>query len=164
MFKSFALFARDKEGAAIVEAAMLLPVMLTMLFGLWDLGNGILYSQHTITASQVVGDLITREKSVTTAMLDNYIEAGRLAYGNQDTTSYGVDIVSVEFDSFGVPQVPNPDAVTSTAGLGEADEGVVVVTVTYTYTPLFASLFTNDIIMTETSYLRGRRSDTVKRT
>jgi len=163
---------RDKKGAAVVEAAMLLPVMMVMLFGLWDLGNGILYNQHTITASQVVGDLITREKEVSTTTLNNYIAAGRLAYGNNDTQSYGIDIVSIAFEENGVPKVlwretrnmaPNGDVLDKVRGLGNEGEGVVAVTVSYTYRPMFSSMFMSQMVMEEEAYLRGRRSNTVKR-
>ena len=172
MFRFLRPLAQDKKGNAVVESAMLFPIMIAMLFGLWDLGNGILYSQHTITASQVVGDLVTREKEISTTMLDNYIEAGRLAYGNNDTQSYGIDILSVKFDSTGNPtqlwretrnMTADPTTLSRTAGLGDTGEGVVVVTVTYDYKPLFSSMFTGDFQMKEESYLRGRRSNTVAR-
>lgn len=171
MFRRCSLL-QDKKGAAVIEAAMLFPLLITMLFGLWDLGNGILYSQHTVTASQVVGDLITREKEVTTPILDNYIEAGRLAYGNNDTSSYGIDILSVRFGENGAPaqlwretrnMVADTGLLARTVGLGDEGEGVVVVTVVYDYEPLFVSFFTGNFLMREESFLRGRRSNKVTR-
>ncbi len=173
MFRNPLKLWGDKKGTAVVEAAMLLPVMMVMLFGMWDLGNGILYNQHTITASQVVGDLITRDKEVTTTTLDNYIEAGRLAYGNNNTDSYGIDIVSIEFGANGNPSIlwretrnmtPNPDVLTKVRGLGTEGEGVIAVTVSYTYEPMFTHMFTSQMVMKEEAYLRGRRSNTVRRT
>lgn len=163
---------RDKKGTAIVEAAMLLPLMMVMLFGLWDLGNGIVYNQHTITASQVVGDLIARDKEVNSTALNNYIEAGRLAYGNNDTASYGIDIVSIQFGANGNPSIlwretrnmsPNEDVLSNVRGLGEQGEGVIAVTVVYVYRPMFTSVFADRIEMKEEAYLRGRRSNTVRR-
>jgi len=166
------LFAKDKKGSAIVEGAMLFPVLMLLFMGLWDLGHGTLVQQRTITAAQVIGDLVTREKIVNTAMLDNFEVAGRLAYGEMPTGTYGIDILSVEFDDTEMPfalwretrnATADPDAMDSTAGLGGEGEGVVVVTVTYTYAPKFSNVFTGNINMRERAYLRGRRSQTVTR-
>lgn len=168
----FRMLWRDRDGTAAVEAAFLFPVLLVMFFGLWDIGNGILLNQKTITASQVVGDLVTRERTVDAGKLNNYIEAGKLAMGNAPVESYGVDILSVKFSSNGTPtQVwretrnmqPDTLALSKATGLGTAGEGVVVVTVKYTYKPFFAAVFTKDIVMTEQSFLRGRRSPIVER-
>ncbi len=163
---------RNKDGTAAVEAAFLFPILITMFFGLWDLGNGMLMNQQTITASQVVGDLITRERTVDTTKLNNYIVAGQLAFGNAPTTSYGIDILSVKFGPTGQPtqlwretrnMTPDTVALSKSAGLGSAGEGVVVVTVQYTYKPTFASIFTGAMVMREQAFLRGRRSPVVER-
>ena len=129
-------------------------------------------NQQTITASQMVGDLVTRERTVDTTKLNNYVEAGKLVYGGAPTTSYGIDILSVKFSSTGQPtqlwretrnMTPDSVALSKAAGLGAVGEGVVVVTVQYTYKPTFASIFTGAMVMREQSFLRGRRSPVVER-
>ncbi len=53
---------------------------------LYDLGQGIIVNHKTINASQIVGDLITRQQNVTMAEIGDIINAG----GETD--------IEVEFD------------------------------------------------------------------
>lgn len=164
-------FFKDKKGTAAVEAAMLFPIMITLILGMWDMGYGVLANQNTVTAAQVVGDLVTRERFMDQNKIDNYMEAGRLAYGNYATSSYGVDIVSVSYNDAGTPQIewretqnmtPDANALQKAQGLGSAGEGVVVVTVQYVYTPTFSEILTGPLTMKEQSVLRGRISPVVE--
>lgn len=169
--QSIKAWVDDEDGIAMVEAAMLFPPMLTLLLGTFDLGNGIVLSQKTITASQVAADLISRNKTMNEPNLQDIIEGSKLAFEPYGTFKYGVDIVSVEFDSNKVPQIlwretqnmpPNNNAVSSVNGLSDEGEGMVIVTVVYSYTPQFAKFFTGDFEFTEVAFTRGRRSATVE--
>ena len=44
---------QEEDGMAAVEAAYIFPILLTMMLGVFDLGNGIIANQKTIRASQV---------------------------------------------------------------------------------------------------------------
>lgn len=160
----------DEEGVAMVEAVMLFPPMITLLLGVYDLGNGIMLSQKTITASQVAADLISRNKTMNDANLSDIIEGSKLAFEPYGTTDYGVDIVSVQFDSNKNPVVlwrrtenmlPNIEAVNSVKGLSPSGEGMIIVTVVYKYVPQFSHFFTGEMDFSEVAFSRGRRSATV---
>lgn len=160
----------DEEGVAMVEAVMLFPPMLTLLLGVFDLGNGILLSQKTITASQVAADLVSRNKTMNTANLEDIIAGSKLAFEPYSSAEYGVDIVSVQFDGNKNPVIlwretqnmqPNIEAVNSVKGLSASGDGMVIVTVAYKYTPQFAKFFTGDLEFSEVAFTRGRRSATV---
>lgn len=160
----------DEDGVAMVEAVMLFPPMLTLLLGVYDLGNGIILSQKTITASQVAADLVSRNKTMNTANLNDIIEGSKLAFEPYGTNVYGVDIVSVQFDSNKNPVVlwretqnmpPNNAAVESVKGLSASGDGMIIVTVVYKYVPQFANIFTGAFDFSEVAFSRGRRSATV---
>ncbi len=160
----------NQEGIAMVEAAMLFPPMLSLLLGTFDLGNGIVLSQKTITASQVAADLVSRNRTMNMGNLTDIIEGSKLAFEPYGAVSYGVDIVSVEFDSNQIPQIlwretqnmpPNDSAVASVTGLSEEGEGMIIVTVVYSYAPQFAHFFTGNFEFSEVAFTRGRRSATV---
>ena len=70
-----------------------------MLLGVYDVGNGIIASQKTIRASQVTADLVARYAEVDTAMINDAIQGGSQALVPLDTSTFGVDVVSVRFDS-----------------------------------------------------------------
>ncbi len=169
--KGFRQYIEGKEAVAAVEAALLFPVLLLMLLGMLDLGYGILASQKTIRASQVVADLVARKSTLNMSEINEAVEAGRLALDPFDTSSYGVDIVSIFFDENGQSNVcwrhtvnmsPNQNVLASTNGLGASGEGVLAVTVKYRYAPDFSSHIISDINMQEVAFTRGRRSSVIQ--
>lgn len=166
------LFKRD-DGLAAVEAALVFPILLTLLMGTFDLGNAILANTKTIRASMVVADLVTRDRNVSDAEINEAIEAGKLALQPLNTDSYGVDIVSVEFDEDAEASIKWRETRGMTAeaspldnldDLADENSGVVVVYVKYLYRPFFGEFITGDIQMKEVAYARGRKSAVVGRT
>lgn len=166
--------SRDESGTALVEAVLIFPTLLVMLFGIYDVGHAITANHKLITASQVVADLVTRGRTVTTAELDDAIEAARLAlqpYAT-DQGDFGVDIVSVQFNADDEPvqlwretrgMDEQGNLIEKTTGLGTEGEGAVAVTVLYDYEPTFGNFVIEGFRMRETAFARGRRSSTVTR-
>lgn len=162
----------QSEGAtALTEAVILFPVLISLMMAVYDIGNGIVINQKTITASQIIGDLITRNTSTTLNQVNDYIVAGEMALDPYDTASFGVDIAFVMFDEDGDPLVqwretqnmsPDSDAISGSEGLGEEGDGVIVVTIRYTYTPFFANFVVDEINLREVAYLHGRRTAIVE--
>ena len=160
----------EDEGVAAIEAAMIFPMMLFIFLGVFDAGNAILANQKTVRASQVVADLITRKSVVSNSDVSEAMDAGRLALEPLDSSSFGVDIVSIRFDesadssiewrdTFNMSSVP--DALNSVTALQDANEGVVMVSVKYVYTPLFSSFISGPITMNEVAFSRGRRTPVI---
>lgn len=178
MFKNFVSKWRlEEKGVAAIEAAMIFPLLALLLVGTYDMGNAIVVGQKAIRASQVTADLVSRESEVNDAMINEAVWAGELALHPFDTTSYGVDIVSISFDDTATPVIEwretrnmtaNPDVLSDVAALAEAGSGVMVVTIQYEYDPLFLGFsmggFTIGLIpMEETAFSRGRKSAVVDR-
>jgi len=170
-------WAREQEAIAITEGALLFPMMISLLMAVYDIGQGVVVNQKNMTASQIVGDLITRYQQVDMDLIDDITTAGEMAFDPYPTESYGYDIVSVQFDEDGDPfQVwrvtdnmsPNLNALSDAEGLGDPGEGVVVVSVSYRYEPFFSryvfdglpylgDFVMEEIKMMEVAFLRGRR-------
>lgn len=171
----FKRWKNEEDGVAAVEAGMIFPIMLMMMIGVFDLGNGILANQKAIRSSQVVADLLARQNSVNATDLNEAVQAGRLAFEPLPNASFGVDIVSFRFDEDAnteivwretVNMTPVADAISRVDALQEADEGVLMVVVKYQYNPLFAGFimngFTSTVVdMQEVAFSRGRRSPVV---
>lgn len=164
-------FRKDESGLAMLEAALLAPLGITLVFGVYDLGHGILINQKAISATHIAGDLLARKPAIDDIDVADAIEAAKLAIDPYSRDNFGIDIVSVEFIDEDNPAAvwrvtenmnENADAVPSSAGLGDEGEGVIVVTTTYNYTPFFFKTFFNEIEMKEVSYLRGRKSSVVR--
>lgn len=164
-------WVRETEAVATVEATLVFPILLTILLGTFDMGNGLLANQKTIRASQIIADLVTRNMTVSEEELEEAIMAGSLAFEPLDAGSYGVDIVSIRFDEEAEPEIvwretsagmaANQDVLADVESLAEADNGVVVVTVGYVFEPVFAGFLLDTMPMRETAFARGRRSAVV---
>lgn len=161
------------QGSALMEAAILFPVLLTMLFGVYDIGHAITTNHKMITASQVAADLIARTPTVSAEELNQAIEAAGLAMAPYaDSSSIGIDIISVRFDEDNEPQEvwrrtqnmsveDNAGALEKSAGLGTKGEGALVVTVLYDYVPTFGNVVIKNFRLRETAFARGRRTSVV---
>ena len=167
-------FWKDTDGVAALEGALVFPIFLVMLFGIFDVGRAITSNHKMITATQVIADLIAREPSVSTADIEQAISAGGLAMQPYATTTdgFGIDVVSVRFDASLEPVVlwretrnmpADADAVEKSKGLGVENEGALIVTMVYDYTPVFGNMLIPNYKMKETAYARGRRSATVSK-
>jgi Flp pilus assembly protein TadG len=166
----FIRWVRDESATALTESVILFPIMISLLMGCYDLGQGIALNQKTIGASQIIADLTARNRSVDMVLMNDIIMAGQLAMEPYSTVPFGYDIVSIQFDEDGAPEVlwritqnmdGNDDAVESSQGLGTAGDGLVIVTTTYNFRPYFVNFVVDEINMNEVAFLRGRRSATV---
>lgn len=160
----------NTEGVAAAEAALIFPLLLTILLGVFDMGNAVLANQKTIRASQVTGDLITRMREVTNNDINEAIEAGRLALMPMPTDQYGVDIVSIRFDEDAQGEIvwretqnmsPMDDVLSKVSALATPNEGVVVVASEYNFEPVFTGFVINAVPMQEIAFTRGRLSPVV---
>ncbi|MBX2834820.1 MAG: pilus assembly protein [Micavibrio sp.] len=169
-FKMLQYWWCEDDGLAAVEAALTFPVLLVMMLGLYDMGNGILANQKAIRASQIVADLVARDRSVDQLEINEIVAAGRLAFEPLDTGAYGVDIVSIRFDDEANPQIvwretvnmsEMADVLSNVSALAEPDNGVVAVGVSYEFRPVFAGFVVDNIPMLEVAFSRGRKSAVV---
>jgi Flp pilus assembly protein TadG len=161
---------KNQDGVSAMEFALLFPLLFSLLASIYDLGQGIVLNQKVNTASQVIGDLVTRFEVVDTTILADVINAGELSLYPYSLNSFRYNVTSVEFDEDGDPFVIweytdggglDAGVINTATGLGDEGEGVVIVSVNYVYEPLFTNFAINDITMTERAYLRGRKSMTV---
>lgn len=159
----------EEKAVAAVETAILFPVLISMLMAVYDLGQGVVVNQKTISAAQIVGDLIARNEVVDLALVEDIAIAGQQALEPYASVngSFGYDIVSVEFDEDDVPtvlwrvtdnMVADDGVLERAEDLGESGDGVIVVSVVYEYVPFFTNFIVDEIDMTETSFLRGRKT------
>lgn len=170
--RAFAAWWRDTAGVAIAEFALIFPLLMTLLMGVYQVGNAVSVNQKAIAASQIVADLVARNSSVDDDSLDEAVRAGELAIAPYDTGNMGVDIVSLEFDTNNNAQIvwretrgmdPDSNAVTKAGELGSYGDGVIVVTVSYTYNMGLFSTLIDHINMKEATFTRGRRTAVVAR-
>lgn len=173
MQRAFTCWKHGENGNVLIETALLFPLLVTMLMGTVDIGQGLLVNKKLISSVHIVSDLISRERSLSDDMLDEYMEAARLSLSPYPVNSFGIDIAGIRFigesatpsiqwrDTIDMDPIANIESLAG--GLGAEDEGVVAVTVAYTYQPRFSSIVSGPIEMRETAFLRGRVASFVQR-
>lgn len=166
----FQQFHNDTRGLALIESALVLPLMIVLLFGLFDIGQALIINQKLKAATYTASDLITRKSTINDDDIDNAIGGAYLVIDPYNRGRLGIDIAGIIFDENDNPNVtwrhtdnmqPDSDIPSDADGLGFEGEGVVAVSTEYAYTPLFSSLFIGDITMKESSFMRGRRTSVV---
>lgn len=160
----------DIQGVAAAESALIFPVLLTILLGVFDMGNAVLANQKTIRASQVTADLITRLREVTNVDIEEAVDAGRLALTPLETAQYGVDIISIRFDENADAEIvwretrnmnPVQNVLSNVSALATPNDGVVMVASQYNFEPVFAGFVIDTVPMQELAFTRGRLSSVV---
>ncbi len=171
MMRMISKWYNEESGLAAVESAMIFPAMLVLLVGVFDVGNAILANQKTVRASQIVADLIARKQTASAEDVSEAIEAGRLAFEPINNGTYGIDIVSLQFDDDAETSIvwretrnmtSLPDPIAAVAALQTPNEGVVMVSVEYQFEPIFAGFVIDTINMREIAFSRGRGSAVVQ--
>ena len=170
-------FYKNEDGVAAIEFALLFPILLFILLGIWDLGNGVLAQQKVISSAQIVADLVGRETNINSGRMDQAFEAGRVAMMPFPTEGkFKAEVLSVLFNGDGdaiesswheTSDGSGGDIATMEAAaltLAEPNEGAVVVQVTYEYDPYFSDFITGRLIMRERAFARGRQTPYVRST
>ncbi len=149
------------------EFVLVFPIMLTMIFGMWDIGNGLWASQKVIKSSHVIVDLLTRETNITTDQFNQAVAAGQLALDPFDDASLTVEIIHASHEDDGTAVLEwchfhnatvQQDLLTSMDGLGNEGDRTMAVRVTYIFNPDFTRMFAGPVTMQEIAYARGRKS------
>ena len=161
-----------EDGAAAVELALIFPILMTLLFGMIDIGTGLVVNKKVVASAHIAAGLLARELIVSTSDLDEAEIAAQLALNPYPRDSFGIDVASIRYDEDNEPELiwretrgmePNANAELRAVGLGVEGEGVLVVSVHYVYEPNFSGFITGDIDMYEVAVVRGRRSAFIDR-
>lgn len=164
-------FWKNTHGLATLESAILLPIMIILLMGMFDIGQAIVINQKVAAASHSAADLITRNTVIGDSDLDDAYGVAKLIIDPYDRDLLGIDVVGILFDDDNEPEEiwrtqynmnRNVNLPSNASGLGVDGEGLIAVSATYTYSPYFSYILVSDLVMEETSYLRGRKNSFVR--
>lgn len=97
---------RKRGGAASIEFAFVLPVMLVLFMGVFEVSQALIVYMKVIDVADTVSDLIAQQSKVQSSDVDNYYIAGQLVMTPSAGAGLGLYVASVTFDpSTGVPSV-----------------------------------------------------------
>jgi Flp pilus assembly protein TadG len=169
-------FREAKSGLAAIEFALLAPLMLVMFFGVAELGNYITASRKVSSVSSTAADLAAQDKTVTNADMNDIMTALDTIMHPLDPSTSTIRISSIVADNTGRLTVRWSDARrTSALAAGSAapawvsptivpaNSSVIAAEVTYNYRTMFGMYLTSGMTITDTFFLRPRRSVEVDR-
>lgn len=168
MLKLTRHIVRDERGSALVDFALILPILVMLFVGSVEMTNLLQLERKVVAAAQTTADLVTQQRQVSHAQLDDFLRAAELILEPFPSGPVSIGIAGVNYDpNTGSPNVAwtksrnggsVPNATSLAVGLGGKGEGVVVVRVAYSYTPVFFDFLLSPATIEETAILRPRRS------
>lgn len=167
-------FALNVRGMVAVEFALIIPVMITIYFGTVETTNAMTASRRVTSVAQTAADLTAQAASVSTADMNDIFAASTAILTPFPTNVVKITVTSVVANASnattvgwskaygtGATALTTGNPVTLPAGLTTANTSVIMVQVVYTYTSPVSTFITGPITMTETAYLKPRRSISV---
>ena len=161
-----ARFGSDVRGVSVVEFALVAPIMVTTFLGMVEINNLTTSYGKAVTAAQTVADLVTQSPSLTTMQASSIVVGAQRTLDPliSTTANMSVDISSIAFDATGKPyqawtyhwgMASSPPSPTLAAGMGAANESVIVTVLNYTCTPVIHNIVPQ-ITFNQTAFSRPR--------
>jgi Flp pilus assembly protein TadG len=159
----------DKSGSALIEAALALPILIILFFGVSELCEGFTASRRVAAAAYTAADLVARLQTVSSADLAALKSMIDETFKPLSITSVGLVITSVVADGNNVTTVAWSDAfgsgitayaanspITLPAGLTLPNTSVIFSKVTYTYHSTLATLIVGGVPLQAQAYQQPR--------
>jgi Flp pilus assembly protein TadG len=176
-FRLLTRLRRDQRGAALVEAAIAFPILISLFFGLSEYSEALTVSRRVEAAAGTGADLVARVRTISTAdlaqikpMLDEMIRPF-------PTATLGLVVTSVVADAdnnttvawsyaegSGAAQRAQGSNVSLPAGLTQPGKSVILAEVTYTFRSTLATLIVGDVPMRAEAYVKPRLATTIEKT
>lgn len=166
---------RNEEGVSAVEFALILPLMITMYIGAVEFSHALTIDRRVTAVASAAADLVAQVEEVDTDDLADVFQASSTIMTPYDAAPVSIVLSSVVADENNNTTVAwseahngSPRATGSSYavpnGLTQPFSSVIVAEVSYTYNPSVAQFLKSGVTMTDTFYLRPRRSMTVEKT
>lgn len=173
MLRRFRKFRGDRSGLAAVEFALILPVMITMFFGVVELSLALSCRADVVNVASTTADLVAQSSSISASDIKNVFKAANAILYPYDPAPAQITVTSVVYDtgtkSLTVGNVAwsqtqggtkRSGTVTLPAGLLVANQSVIMAEITYPYTSP-TTHFVSGQIWQNTFYTKPRRVPTI---
>jgi len=173
-------FRRDSEGMALVEFAMVLPVMVLLYLGGVAVTQGVMTNRKVVLLNHAIGDIVAQDTDITAAEVTPIFDAAAtvMAPYSASSTVLKMRVSSVRISATGAACVEwslSPTAgwartqktdVTSVvpSEVRVASTWLIMAESTYAYTPIVGVDLTGTIDMQKIQFLRPRASSRITAT
>ena len=172
----FGRFRADLSGVAAIEFALLLPLMLAMYFGAYEVGTAYSISRKVSHLTSALADLVTQSKTLSNADMANILDAAAAIMVPYSEANLTIQVTGVTIDSKGKAKVTWSDALNTDKlavgsvvndlpeGVNIANSFLVTAEIHYDYTPSIGYMLTGSFDVNDQFYLKPRLSSTITRT
>ena len=151
-------FGRDRSGVAAVEFALLLPVMLTLYFGVAEIANALMVNRKVTALNRTLADLTAQTGSISDGDMSNIFDAAQTVMMPYTDVGPGMVVASIVIDDTGLARVcwssqRNATAlgrgatVTIPAEMRIPSTSLIMARTTYRFTPVIGHLITGPITL-----------------
>ena len=163
-------FQRDRRGVSAVEFALVTPLILSLFFGLNELGLGLMAQRRVSHIASAVGDLAAQSSALASSDVTDIFSVANFMMDPLPHTQLKLRLTSVVADANKVPKVDwsqvsgmtalaTGDTVTVPSGLiSNAGDSVVMAEATYTYTSPVGVVLPHGLTFNEKYFFRPRKS------
>lgn len=165
-------FRRDERGAAAIEFALMLPLLVILQLGSVELVRAFEAQRRIAHVSAAMADVISQGRTTTGADLTDAMKAGEILVSPLATGNMGLRISSLTANAQGVVAVDwtqNSNwtiagAASVPTGYLAANESAIVADVSYDYTSPIRYILPSTIRFVRHAYVRPRLSNQVLKT
>lgn len=168
--------ARDQQGMAAVEFAMLLPLLVTLFLGGVEVSQAVSIDRKVALVARTVADLVAQGSNITNAEMTNIVNAGKAVGQPYPDTNLKIVVSSVKIDANSKATIAWSDGSNTTArttnqdvttlipaGLKVANTSVIWAEVSYAYTPTIGYIITGTMNLADRIFMRPRLQDNITR-
>lgn len=174
-FSTIRELQRDDSGLSALEFALVAPVMITMYMGAVELSHALTIDRRVTSVASAIADLVAQSEEISSSDVDDIFAAASTIMLPYSADPISIVVSSVVADEENKTTVAWSCAHNGTAraedeelplpeGLTQPFSSVIMAEVSYIYTPPVGEFVTGGITLTDTFYLRPRRSLTVEKT
>lgn len=174
MLRCFASFrtsirrlVRDQRGIALVEFAFAIPILIIMYLGTFQLCDAIAAYRKVTTTARAITDLTAQYQSVSTADLDDILNASTQVMAPYDVRNATFVVSQINIDASGNGRVgwsqgknasgrAIGSAFSVPAAIATPNTSLIFGEATYTYAPMMAPTIMGTINMADRTYMNPR--------
>jgi Flp pilus assembly protein TadG len=174
LLQRIASFAQDRRGISAVEFAMLLPLLVTLYFGVVEVTQGVAIDRKVTLTTRTMADLASQVSSINNSEMTNLLNASAAVMAPYQLSPLKIVLSAVTIDGNGTAKIAWSDTLNGTARtvgstvslpavLNVANTTLIWSEVSYTYTPDVGYVITGTLNLNDQLYMRPRLSETVTR-
>lgn len=147
---AFGRLRSDRRGLALIEFAIVLPVLVTLLFGAYQILDASACKRRVTITTRAVADLVSQNERVTTADVDTILSAATQIMAPYSVANAQVRVSEVAINATGAarvewsrgasPYAKNTPLANWPSGMSAPDSYYIYSEVTYSYNTIMPKI------------------------